>query len=54
MGVYTVPEQLAKGYQVDVLSMDNWKMANKNVRSIPFNGFDDGFLKELLEKEKNV
>lgn len=52
MGVYAVPELLAKGYQVDVLSMDDWKMANKNVRYIQHNGFDDGFLKELLEKEK--
>lgn len=31
MGVYTVPELLVKGYQVDVVSMDHGKLANKNV-----------------------
>ena len=51
MGVYTVPELLARGYQVDVVSMDDWKMANKNVRYIQANGFDDDFLKGLLETE---
>lgn len=32
MGVYVVPELLADAYLVDVVSMDDWKMANKNVR----------------------
>lgn len=50
MGVYTVPELLVMGYQVDVLSMDDWKMANQNVRYIQANGFDDAFLKTLLEE----
>lgn len=50
MGVYTVPELLVNGYQVDVLSMDDWKMANQNVRYIQADGFDDAFLKNLLEE----
>lgn len=49
MGIYTVPELLVKGYQVDVVSMDDWRMANKNVRYIQADGFDDSFLKNLLE-----
>lgn len=51
MGVYTVPELLANGYLVDVVSMDDWKMANRNVRYFQANGFDDDFLKKLLEEE---
>lgn len=50
MGVYTVPELLVMGYQVDVVSMDDWKMANCNVRYLKADGFDDEFLKSLLEE----
>ncbi len=51
MGVYTVPELLAMGYAVDVVSLDEWKMANQNVRYIKADGFDDAFLCSLMEKE---
>lgn len=52
MGVYTVPELLVAGYQVDVLSMDDWHMANQNVRYIQANGLDDKILKDLLEENR--
>ena len=50
MGIYTVPELLARGYQVDVISHDDWKMVNKNVRYFQKNGLDDDVLKEMLDE----
>ena len=52
MGIYTVPELLARGYQVDVISHDDWKMVNKNVRYFQKNGLDDDVLKEMLDENR--
>jgi len=52
MGRYAANELLNKGYKVDVLSLDELKSENENLRYFVHNGRDRAYMKSLLKKEK--
>ena len=52
MGVYTVPYIVEKGYKVDVVSMDDIKSDNENLRYIVANAKDPEWLEGFLKEEK--
>ena len=51
MGVYVVPELLAIGYEVHVVSLDNLASENPNLTYIQADAKDDKYLAELLKNK---
>lgn len=52
IGRYTTQALLEEGYQVDVLSLDNWVSTNPNLRYMVGPGKDVRHLRQLLTEEK--